>query len=158
MNGVARLLRVVIDTNLFVSALIRMGSIPDQVITAWLEHRLWLVTTRALNAEIANVLARPWLGERYTIDSARQRRFVDGLEAAEPVQPLAVLPLQSRDVADNKVLAAALGGHADYLVSGDNDLLALDGDPALGVLRIVTPAAFMERLAAWEREDRELGD
>ncbi|HEX5501645.1 MAG TPA: hypothetical protein VFW96_03425 [Thermomicrobiales bacterium] len=45
------------------------------------------------------------------------------------------------------VLAAALGGSADYRVTGDDDLLALAGDPRLGALRIVTVRAFLDLLA-----------
>ena len=41
------------------------------------------------------------------------------------------------------VLATALAGIADYLVTGDQDLLVLDGDPAIGALRIVTVREFL---------------
>ncbi|MFN8557371.1 MAG: hypothetical protein U0531_08475 [Dehalococcoidia bacterium] len=41
------------------------------------------------------------------------------------------------------MLACALGGGADVIVSGDADLLALDGHPALGALRIVPPVTFL---------------
>jgi predicted nucleic acid-binding protein len=41
------------------------------------------------------------------------------------------------------VLACALGANVDYIVTGDEDLLVLDGHPALGSLRIVTPRAFL---------------
>ncbi len=158
MSDLTRLLRVVIDTNLFVSALIRADGFPDRVVRAWREGRFHLVTTPQLNTEIAGVLARRWLTERYRIDTGQRQGILRDLDAVEPVQPLMSLPLQSRDLEDNKVLAAALGGRADYLVTGDNDLLSLGGDLALGALRIVTPAEFMERLAAEESADREPGD
>jgi len=153
--GIARLLRIVLDTNLFVSALIREGGVPYQVITAWRESRFQLVTTAELNAEIAGVLARNWLTERYSIDAERRAGILRDLDALDPVEPLTPLPMHSRDALDDKVLAAALGGDADFLVTGDNDLLSLDGDPRLGTLRIVTPAEFLRQLGSWERAGRE---
>jgi predicted nucleic acid-binding protein len=44
---------------------------------------------------------------------------------------------------DERILGAALAGNADFLVTGDEDLLVLAGDPRLGSLRIVTVAAFL---------------
>jgi hypothetical protein len=44
------------------------------------------------------------------------------------------------------VLACALGGAVDYLVMGDQDLLALNGEPALGTLRIVIARALLDVL------------
>lgn len=52
--------------------------------------------------------------------------------------------LRSRDPNDDPLLSAALNGRADYLVSGDLDLLELASDPRLGGLRILTPRAFLE--------------
>lgn len=45
------------------------------------------------------------------------------------------------------ILAAALGGGADYVVTGDADLLVLNGDPRLGNLRIVTAGDFLALLS-----------
>jgi predicted nucleic acid-binding protein len=64
------------------------------------------------------------------------------------VLPNNELPLPVRDVKDEPILAAAFGGQADYIVTGDKDLLVLDGDPRLGKLRIVTARAFLDVLAA----------
>ena len=51
-----------------------------------------------------------------------------------------------RDSSDEKVLAAALGGKTDYLLTGDADLLALRDDVSLGQLRIVSVSEFLEVL------------
>lgn len=48
-----------------------------------------------------------------------------------------------RDPKDVHILAAALNGGADYLVTGDDDLLEHQNDPRLGTLRIVTVARFL---------------
>jgi len=52
-----------------------------------------------------------------------------------------------RDVKDEKILASAIEGAADYLVTGDADLLILNGNPALGTLKIVTVRDFLAVLA-----------
>lgn len=53
-----------------------------------------------------------------------------------------------RDPKDVMILASALSGRAHYIVTGDDDLLSLDGAPALGALRIVTVRDFLAILAA----------
>jgi predicted nucleic acid-binding protein len=61
------------------------------------------------------------------------------------------LPIQARNPGDDKVLTCALAAGADAIVTGDADLLALDGHPALGVLRILRPADFLAPLDARNR-------
>lgn len=53
------------------------------------------------------------------------------------------LPIRSRDPKDNKLLACALSTNADYLITGDEDLLILNGNPALGALKILTAKDFL---------------
>jgi predicted nucleic acid-binding protein len=65
-------------------------------------------------------------------------------EATERVTPLDSLPLHSRDPKDDKLLALALGGNADYLITGDQDLLVLNDNPGLENLRIITAAVFLQ--------------
>ena len=67
--------------------------------------------------------------------------------ATERVIPHEPPPVSSRDPKDDPLLAVALSGHADYLITGDDDLLVLDGEPALGTLRIVTVRDFLQLLA-----------
>ena len=67
---------------------------------------------------------------------------------ADIVTPLSSLPIVVRDVKDEIVLATAIAGNADFIVTGDQDLLVLDGDPVIGKLRIVTVRAFLAALDA----------
>jgi predicted nucleic acid-binding protein len=57
-------------------------------------------------------------------------------------------PILVRDHLDQKFLDAALTGRADFLVTGDNDLLVHAGDPRLGALRIVAARAFLEAIGS----------
>lgn len=63
----------------------------------------------------------------------------------EPL-PLDALPVYCRDADDDHIRACALGGGANVSVTGGADLLALDGDPALGDPRILTPRTFLEMM------------
>jgi hypothetical protein len=82
-----------------------------------------------------------WLrGRRY----ARASRI---LRTAALVSPLAPLPIHSRDSHDERFLAVALGGNAEYLITGDDDLLVLQRDPCLETLQLVTARDYLPLLA-----------
>ena len=117
-------MRVVLDTNIFVSALITKGTPPDQLYQAWLRNDIDLVTSVAQIDEITDVLARPKL-----------RRLVDPDEAAQMVSAIHLraivvgdmqVPKRSPDPKDDVILATAVAGQAALLVTGDKrDILAL---------------------------------
>lgn len=117
-------MRVVLDTNILISALITKGTPPDQLYQAWLQDDFQLVTSDAQMEEVSDVLARP-----------RLRRYVDPEEAASMVAAinrratvLRALPAVKRspDPKDDDILATAVAGDADLVVSGDRaDMLAL---------------------------------
>ena len=117
-------MRVVLDTNILISALITKGTPPDLLYRAWLRNELELVTSVAQIEEIRNVLARP-----------RMRRYVDATDAGELVAAiyqratvLGDVPVTSRspDPKDDPILAVAVAGDVELVVSGDkNDMLAL---------------------------------
>ncbi len=124
-------MRVVLDTNILIGALITKGTPPDALYQACLRGEIELVTSLAQLGEMAQVLARP-----------RLRRFVDIDEAAAIVENIAAravvlreLPAVdlSADPNNNPVLATAIAGKADLLVSGDKkhvlSLGAVEGIP-----------------------------
>ena len=138
--------RVVLDTNLFVSAFISPTGTPTQLITLWEQHSISLLTSAELIAEVDHVLHRSSIQERYQLPEEGIERLLTRLHlTAEWVIPLTSLPLHSRDPKDDTLLAYALGGNADYLITGDQDLLVLDSNPALGKLRIITAAEFLQQ-------------
>lgn len=136
--------RVVLDTNLIVSAFISPTGTPSQLLDICVRGRVILLTSSELLQELEDVLHRDYIKQRYEVAEQRIRAFLTDLrDATEPTIPLPDLPLHSRDPKDDKLLALALGGNAEYLITGDNDLLILDGEPALGSLRIITATAFL---------------
>ena len=142
-------LAVVIDTNLFVSTIISPTGVPARLLAAWRQRLFRLLLTDAHFDEIAGVLSRAWLRERYGVASSEVAALLVELERrAERTTPLpsADLPIHSRDRDDDMLLASAIGGHADFLVTGDEDLLVLNGDERLGDLSIVRVVDFLDRL------------
>lgn len=143
----------VLDTNLLVSALIVPRGLPHQLITEWRQRRFRLLVSDAVLAEYAAVLTRPHFAEKYgltpTVIAALLRRM---RAEGERVIPTGTVPVAVRDAKDIHLLAAALSGDAEYLITGDADLLVLNGDPAPGRLRIVTVRAYFDARSAQEEQ------
>ena len=128
-----------LDTNVLVSGLAYPASTPGRVVGAWRQGALEVVLSRYIIDELLRVL--PKLNHRLNWQPGDFSDLVDILaleaELVEPDVPGKNLP---RDVKDVPVLGTLLAAKADYLVTGDKDLLALaERYP------IVTPADFWQR-------------
>ena len=145
MSSDAAPTRVVVDTNLFVSGTISVRSTPYQCLDWIATHPSTLVTSRYQEQEIHDVLSRPAIVRRFNVTDTALR-FVNQLLATAEIVDVsdAVLEIEVRDPDDVPILAAALLGNADFLVTGDRDLLSLADDPRLGQLRIVTAREFLD--------------
>lgn len=141
-------LRVVIDTNLVISGTISPNGIPSQLLTSWaIGDFNWILTEHTYD-EIKDVLERDTIKNKYHIDEAETKVFLDNLAVcAEFIIPIPEesLSIHVRDPKDDKFLACALGGNCDYLITGDEDLLILNGKSELGKLQIVKAAEFLNR-------------
>jgi len=131
-------MRVVLDTNVLVSGLAYPGSLPGRILSAWRQGGVDVVLSRYILDEMVRVLPRL---RRISLTPAEIRDLADSfLFLAEIVEPRAVLDEGLRDKADQQVLGTLLAANADYLITGDKDLLAL-GER----YPVVTPAVFWER-------------
>jgi uncharacterized protein len=131
-------LRVVVDTNVLVSGLAYPASIPGRILDVWRQGGINLVLSRYILDEMARVLPRL---RRISLTPAEIRDLADSfLFLAEIVEPSAELEKALRDNADQKVLGTLRSANADYLITGDKDLLAL-----AELYPIVTPTVFWER-------------
>lgn len=110
--------------------------------------RFRLVISRAHQAEVRRILDQRWLADKYHVTPKAKHGLLRGFRLAEIVVPTPSVPVVVRDVDDEKILAEALGGRADYLVTGDKDLLTLADDNGLGSLRIVSVTTFLHELDA----------
>lgn len=138
---------VVIDTNVLVSGVIVPLGNPNRLLTAWEHNAFTLVTSPELIHEIDDVLHRQRIRRKYPLPEEQVQAIVMRLHTTtRKVTPLSQVPLESRDPKDTVFLAVALAGQADYLVTGDRDLLTLSGDPALGRLKVVTVREFLDEI------------
>ena len=131
-------LRVVLDTNVLVSGLAYPEGVPGRILGAWQQGGLDVVLSRHILDEMVRVLPRL---SRIKLNSAEIRDLADSfMFLADIVEPSTEPDETLRDSNDQAVLGTLCAAQADYLITGDKDLLALADRYA-----IVTPAVFWER-------------
>ena len=136
--------RAVLDTNILISGLIRLEGLPGKILLAWRAGHFNLVTSVPLLLELKEALSRPHLKDRYHLLPRDIRDFIVLLkDTALLVTAPGVVSAQLRDPDDLAVLACALAGHAEYIVTGDHDLLDLH---TFEGVQIVRPALFLQLL------------
>jgi putative PIN family toxin of toxin-antitoxin system len=115
--------RVVVDTNLWIRALLR-GPATLPLLDAWQAGRFLVLISQPLLDELDAVAQRPRL-QRH-IDPAQARTLIEQLRWRGQWVEATAVPPRCRDPKDHPVLATAISGHADAIVSGDGDLRADD--------------------------------
>ena len=128
-------MRLVVDTNVFVSAALKDVSWPGNAIR-WVWKFGGLLKTPVTENEVLAVLQRPRIAPKIAPDFLDTVRLV--FSAAELVT-ITERVTGCRDPDDDKFLELAVNGRADVIVSGDDDLLILD---TFRGIPIITPAAF----------------
>jgi putative PIN family toxin of toxin-antitoxin system len=134
--------KVVLDTNVLLSGLMFPDSTPGRVVKAWRETRFDLVFSKEQLTEIARVLMYPKIRQRLKWRRENIERFLRQLYLrSEQVDISDVLQTVPSDPEDQPILASLIASRAEYLVTGDSDLLTLsDRYP------IVTPTEFAKHL------------
>ena len=133
--------RVVLDTNVVLSALLFTGGAAARLRTGWQDGRLVPLASTATAQELVRVLAYP----KFKLSPDEQRELLaDYLPWAQVVAISAPPPAPvCRDPRDAPFIQLAIAGKARALISGDRDLLALDGTP--GLCPVLTIDAFCSR-------------
>jgi putative PIN family toxin of toxin-antitoxin system len=136
-------MRAVFDTNLFVSYLLSHRPPIATLLDVHLaQDNFMLLTAPPLLLELERVLDYPKLKRYYAEEE--KKRFLALLGAVSKIVALPeAIPSISRDPDDDWVIACAVVGKADFIVSGDKDLLELD---QIDEIKILTPAQFLEIL------------
>jgi len=131
---------VVLDTNVLASGIVYRKSIPGRIVGAWHQGAVNAVLSRHILAELARILPR--FNHKLQWQPSDFEDFIDILSLqVELVEPEPLSGKAVRDPDDIPVLGTFLAAGADYLVTGDGDLLALaDRYPS-----IVTPADFWRK-------------
>ena len=133
-------LRVVLDTNVLLSGIAYPASVPGKILAAWRHGSVDVVLSAYILAELRRVLPR--LSHRHGLTTAEIDDLIDALSIQAEIIDFSPAPEPAlRDVSDQPVLgtlvAAIASSGADYLITGDKDLLAMaDHYP------IVAPAHF----------------
>ena len=117
-------MRVVLDSNVLISALISTGTAPDQLYQAWRRGEIEVLTSPYQIAELDEVLRRPRLRKHVAPEEAEL--IVRNLASrAVVLEQVLVTPI-SPDPKDDPILAIAVAGEAELIVSGDKrDMTAL---------------------------------
>ena len=137
-------MKAVLDANVVVSASISPKGPPAEIIPAWRAHLFTWVTSHALLQEIERVLRSQPIKRYQAWSEDEIEQFMRSVQAiaiiVKPRERLAVI----RDLADNRLLEAAVEGQADVIITGDSDLLSVGSYKAI---EIVTPVRFLAILS-----------
>ena len=135
-------MRVVLDTNILISAFAFPGGTPEAVYRLALEGRVELVTSPVLLAEFARVLA-----EKFGWEEAWTEEVVAHIaRIATVVRPTDQVAEIEADPDDDHVLEAAIDGGAEWIISGDRHLLDLKRWRGIRVVRAAAFLAEVERV------------
>lgn len=146
-------MRILLDTNILISGMMRRDTPPGQLVDLWIEGVFEIVTGEAQIEELRRVLERPAIASRVHAD--RAAAIVELLAAARAESKTSTLVHDSPDPDDNLILAIAVAGRADLIVSGDKP-----GMLALGEIHgvpIVTATEALGRLVGLSIEETEEG-
>ena len=127
------MLRIVLDTNVLISALLRKHTPPYQLYDAWRQGAFELITSNEQLSEISRVMSYEKL-QCYFTPSEAQEMLIGISTYGTVATSLPVITL-SPDPDDNKIIATAIAGHADYIVSGDkSDMLSLHAASGIPII------------------------
>lgn len=136
------MLKIVLDTNVLVSALINPHGKPAQILNYVFENKIRLFTSPSIIEELERVLSYPRLMKRHGLEKEELKEFTfDLLSIMSLVEEKETIEVIMEDPSDNKYLSCAFNTKADFIVSGDVHLLKLkeyEGIP------IITLAQFLE--------------
>jgi putative PIN family toxin of toxin-antitoxin system len=133
-------IRAIIDTSVLIRYLIKpSAAIKELIEERWLGDEVQMVTALDLIAELEGVLKRDYIQTLIRTDEGQA--LLDAItQKADILPPLGPVPAYTRDPKDDKFVACALVGDANYLITEDKDMLVLK---MVGNVRIVTPYDFL---------------
>ena len=132
---------IVFDTNTLISGLIFKSSVPRQALHKAITTAQIVYSAETL-AELCRVVEYPKF-EKYAIQDEKDRFIADYKGYSRLIENITNQIVACRDPKDDKFLTLAVAANADYIVSGDADLLVLH--PFQGI-QIIKPAVFLEIL------------
>ncbi len=130
--------RVVLDTNILVSATIAREGAPARILAAWRDGEVELATSPVLLDELSDVLTRPRIKKHQWMTEQEVAALREELQrCALHGSGERVATVINDDPDDDYVLSAAVETGADYIVSGDPHLLGLSKYAGIEIIRPV---------------------
>ncbi len=133
------MIKVVFDTNIFISAALKKNSTPDKALTYAIDTMQLLISDATYNELEEKLLAAKF--DKYVHIQTR-KTLLNTLRTVSEKIIIKKTISACRDSKDNKFLEVAVNGHADFIVTGDKDLLVLH---PFEFIEILTPADFLKR-------------
>jgi putative PIN family toxin of toxin-antitoxin system len=131
-------IRTVIDTNIYVSGIVglnRLDSAPGEVVRRWRSGDFVLIASPALVDEVSRTLSNRYFAER--VASIDRVLAIEALEQyGEQVELPLIVERAATQVEDDLILATALCGHSDVIVTGDKQLLKLANFHGISIVRV----------------------
>ena len=129
-------MRIVLDTNVLVSATLKELSTPAAAVRLVLASHV-LLTSAATQQELRRILAKPYF---QTACKGKVIASLDAMFADAELIPITQAIIACRDPSDDQFLELAINGRADLIISGDQDLLSM---MIFRGIPIITPAKFL---------------
>jgi putative PIN family toxin of toxin-antitoxin system len=131
-------IKVVIDTNLFISGVISSRGAPRKLQNLWIKGEIQLVTSKKIITEIFRVINLPKIKDKYKLTDEQIQRLIKLIfRKAIITEDLYKIDKVVDDISDNKFLECALEGKAEYIISGDPDLLNLKHYHHIEIINVV---------------------
>lgn len=134
-------MRIVLDTNIYVSNLISDKGNPAKIVRWWLEGEFDVLVSQPIIDETLRVTGYERIQKKYVRVRENRLEFAVLIsEQAVWIEPKEKLDVVVSDESDNRYIECAVAGNAQYIITGDDHLLDLR---EYEDIRIVTPAAFV---------------
>jgi putative PIN family toxin of toxin-antitoxin system len=139
--------QIVVDTNVIISSVLTPGGKPDQLFMAVFEGQLQLILSKAILQEARRVFSyhkiQKLLDRRGVTTEDIEDFLIKLIKISTLVSPISRPDIIIDDPVDNSILATALDGQANFIVSGDQHLIALKEYKGIPIL---TPAEAIEEI------------
>lgn len=150
-------MKVVIDTNVLISALINPTSVPAKVIDLIEAKTIQPVMSIATQEELCRVLGYKKIQKTLTLTPVQAQELAEQMILhCQLIYPDMAVMATAEDESDNRYIEVALAAKASYVITGDQHLLKLE---QYNGIEMVTPAQFlwqMDQIAAESMESSEL--
>lgn len=131
-------MRIIIDSNVIISAILVPRAFPSQTVKTARREGLILISKETIE-EVREVISREKFNKYLSFEA--RKNILDKIEKKALMVDVLENIEVCRDLKDNKFLELGVSGNADYIVTGDKDLLVLH--PFRGI-QIVTPEQFLK--------------